>query len=476
MAKSEKQLTETCCGAEIAGSKSGLLGFSDAVAEEIQVSRTSDRSLHTDDGVEEWIQTRLAAPRLQVRPVPLAALKRWQVESETGNIAHESGMFFTVTGVKAKHRSFTGDIAWDQPMIDQPEIGILGILVKSIGGVLHFCLQAKEEPGNINSVQISPTVQATYSNYTKAHGGELPPLVEYFLRPKTEQVLFAKLQTEDGGRFLFKSNRNMIVRVPSGELETLPESFIWLTLRQIASLLRRDNLIHACTRSILSSLVPSRNRQECHAGGVVSLAEAVQWLDNEKAANHITVKRQPLKLLTEWSLDEEGYFSHRERRFFRVIGIEVQSVGREVATWSQPILDNPQRGIIGLLTQYRGGERHFLMQAKAEVGNRTMVQLGPTVQFTPSNYAGNEKLPKPFLFEEFSAGSRFPVLWQNYQSEEGARFFQEAHLHRVGELPADYDLPLPPGFCWLSETQLRFFLHLGETVNSCARSVISCLL
>lgn len=468
--------TETYRDAEAAGSQANLFGFSDIVAAEIEASRTTGKSFHSDDFVDNWINSRLASPRLQVRPVPLAALDRWHVEPETGNVVHDSGMFFTVTGVKAKHRSLTGDIDWDQPMIDQPEIGILGILVKSIGGVLHFCLQAKEEPGNINSVQLSPTVQATYSNYTKAHGGALPPLVEYFLRPKAGQVLFAKLQTEDGGRFLFKSNRNMIVRVPPDDLEALPESFIWLTLRQIAMLLRRDNLIHACTRSILSSVAPSRAPREYCDNGVVSLAEAIQWLDNEKAANHIMVRRQPLKSLKEWSLDQEGFFSHRESRFFRVIGIEVQSVGREVATWSQPILDNPATGVIGLLTQFRCGERHFLMQAKAEVGNRTMVQLGPTVQFTPSNYAGNEKLPRPFLFEEFSTGSRFPVLWQNYQSEEGARFYQEAHLHRVEELPADYDLPLPPGFCWMSETQLRFFLHLGETVNSCARSVISCIL
>ncbi|WP_243372314.1 NDP-hexose 2,3-dehydratase family protein [Geotalea sp. SG265] len=457
-------------------SRGDILSFSGAVAAEIAHSRGAGTSLHADDWVFDWIGRRLASPRLQVEPIPLAAMANWVIDPETGNIGHDSGMFFTITGVKARHRSLGGDIEWDQPMIDQPEIGILGILVKSINGVLHFCLQAKEEPGNINSVQLSPTVQATYSNYTKAHGGALPPLLSYFLKPLPERVLFAKLQTEDGGRFLFKSNRNMIVRVGEDELEELPDPFIWLTLRQIAMLLRRDNLIHACTRSILSSLVFPRAEQSCLREDMASLADAIQWLDDEKATNHMTVKRQGLKTLKEWSLDRDGCFSHLEKRFFRVIGIQVRSVGREVSAWSQPILDNPQMGIIGLLTQVRQGERHFLMQAKAEVGNRTMVQLGPTVQFTPSNYAGNAKLPKPFLFEEFSTGSKFPLLWQNHQAEEGARFYHEAHLHRICELPAGYNLPLPPDFSWISETQLRFFLRLGETVNSCARSIIACLL
>ncbi|GAB7025665.1 NDP-hexose 2,3-dehydratase family protein [Geotalea toluenoxydans] len=476
MATIRKQASRFDPDSEIAAVRSDVLGFGGDVAAEIHYSRTTSKAIHSDDYIEDWIARRLASPRLQVKPIPLAAMAHWLIESGTGNIIHDSGMFFTITGVKARHRSLGGDMEWDQPIIDQPEIGILGILVKSINGVLHFCLQAKEEPGNINSVQLSPTVQATYSNYTKAHGGAVPPLVGYFLNPQRQRVLFAKLQTEDGGRFLFKSNRNMIVRVGEGELEELPDHFIWLTLRQIALLLRRDNLVHACTRSIISSLVLSRASQTSCAEGVMSLAEAIQWLDDEKAANHITVKRQGLKTLKEWLLDEDCCFSHREKRFFRVIGIDVKSVGREVSAWSQPILDNPEMGIIGLLTQVRRGERHFLMQAKAEVGNRSMVQLGPTVQFTPSNYAGNEKLPKPFLFDDFSAGSRFPFSWQNYQAEEGARFYREAHLHRIAELPEGDELPLPQGFCWMSETQLRFFLHLGETVNSCARSIISCLL
>ncbi len=461
--------------------RSDLLGFDRRTANEIRISRTTEYALHPDQYVDDWLAARLARPRLSSEPIPLAEMGRWRIEPGTGNISHESGMFFTLTGVKVRHRTAACELEWDQPIIDQPEIGILGILVKSINGVLHFCLQAKEEPGNINSVQLSPTVQATYSNYTKAHGGSLPPLVEHFLDPPRDRQLFAKLQTEDGGRFLFKSNRNMIVRLPDHELEELPGEFIWLTLRQISNLIRRDNLVHACTRSILASFVLPRSDSGGRAalscrGSAAGLAETVQWLDDQKAANHILVKRVGLNTLKEWNLDGNGYFSHSERRFFRVIGIDVRSAGREVPAWSQPVLANPESGIIGLLTKVRNGERYFLMQGKAEAGNRSLVQLGPTVQFTPGNYVGNAKLPKPFLFDEFSGDGNFPVLLQNYQAEEGARFFQETHLHRVLQLAEGVDFRLPPEFRWISEAHIRFFLHLGETVNSCARSIISCLL
>jgi oxidase EvaA len=458
-----------------------ILGFDGKTAGEIYFSRTTEQALHPDRYVDEWVAERLATPRLSVEPIPISDISRWHIEANSGNICHDSGKFFTLTGVKVRHRSSGGELEWDQPIIDQPEIGILGILVKRINGVLHFCLQAKEEPGNINSVQLSPTVQATYSNYTKAHGGDLPPFVRRFFDPPRQGVLFAKLQSEDGGRFLFKSNRNMVVQLDDNELEELPSEFIWLTLRQIARLIRRDNLIHACTRSILSSFVlpPADYRLQMNTDcrqTTVTLAEAIQWLDDQKAANHIFVKREGLNTLKEWGMDREGCFSHLDGRFFRVIGIDIRAVGREVRQWSQPILANTARGIIGLLTKVHGGERYFLMQAKAEVGNRSAVQLGPTVQFTPGNYVGNPKLPKPFLFDEFSGDGAFPLLWQNLQAEEGARFFQETHLHRILALPEGADLDCPPEFHWLPETQVRFFLHLGDTVNSCARSIISCLL
>lgn len=219
------------------------------------LSRSVRNARHTDAEVDAWIDARRAESRLHTRLVPLDRIERWGIDPESGNIGHETGRFFTITGLKVRYRHLRAEIEWDQPIIDQPEVGILGILARRIDGLLHFCLQAKEEPGNIGAIQLSPTVQATYSNYTQAHGGALPPFVELFLEPPREAVMFARLQTEDGGRFLYKSNRNMVVLSPDVADDSLPTGYIWLTLRQIALLIRRDNLVNACARSILAGLV-----------------------------------------------------------------------------------------------------------------------------------------------------------------------------------------------------------------------------
>ena len=237
------------------GGALSAFGFREDVLIDLAISRMVEFAENDDAYVLRWITERRERSRLRAEMVPLAELDKWTIDRDTGNIFHESGKFFTISGVKARHRTRSVELEWDQPIIDQPEIGILGIAARKIDGVLHFCLQAKEEPGNIRGVQLSPTVQATYSNYTQAHGGAPPPLVGLFLDPPPERVLFAKLQTEDGGRFLFKSNRNMIVLIDGDELIGRENGFIWLTLRQIGMLLRQDNLVNACARSVLACLV-----------------------------------------------------------------------------------------------------------------------------------------------------------------------------------------------------------------------------
>ena len=90
---------------------------------------------------------------------------------------------------------------YDQPLIVQDEIGILGFIVKKIDGILYFLVQAKIEPGNINIIQLSPTLQATKSNYQLKHGGGEPDYMHYFFNVSKENLLFDVLLSEEGTRF-----------------------------------------------------------------------------------------------------------------------------------------------------------------------------------------------------------------------------------------------------------------------------------
>ena len=118
--------------------------------------------------------------------------------------------------------------------------------------MLHFLMQAKIEPGNVNRVQISPTIQATKSNFMRVHGGSLPAYFEYFEKSYRYDVLYDQVQSEQASRFYKKRNRNMILYV-NEEIDVLP-NFKWMTLGQIKFFMKIDNLVNMDTRTVLSGL------------------------------------------------------------------------------------------------------------------------------------------------------------------------------------------------------------------------------
>jgi oxidase EvaA len=212
-----------------------------------------DKALHSFEEIKEWVDYWRKNTTLKIEEIPIKECRNWYTDEKTGNIHHESGQFFSVIGMRAysEDREQKG---WDQPILAQPEVGILGIAVKKINGILHFLMQAKEEPGNIDKVHISPTLQATKSNYTRVHGGELPEFFEIFHEPGDRRVLYSKLQSEEGGRFLLKNNRNMVVELHPDELNEVPPRFKYLTLYQINRLMAEENIVNSCARSVLSCL------------------------------------------------------------------------------------------------------------------------------------------------------------------------------------------------------------------------------
>jgi len=201
----------------------------------------------------DWLRVCNENTTLTITHLPLADLKDWSFDLHN-NLRHKTGRFFSVEGISVSITGCNSDYAWEQPIINQPEIGILGIIVQRRHGILHFLLQGKIEPGNINGVQLSPTLQATHSNYTQAHGGNSPSYLDWFLDRSLSTVLVDQLQTEQGARFLKKRNRNMILIIHEDvEIDTL-ENFCWMTLGQIKELMTLDNIVNMDTRAVLSCI------------------------------------------------------------------------------------------------------------------------------------------------------------------------------------------------------------------------------
>jgi oxidase EvaA len=200
---------------------------------------TEEGSFISTQEVIKWIVKQNENTTVKITKIPFSDLKFW--EFDESNLRHSSGQFFSIDGIRIKTN--WGSIhEWEQPIIFQNEVGYLGFITKEFNGVLHFLVQAKIEPGNINHVQLSPTLQATRSNYNQVHKGKKPLYLDYFLRAVPTQILLDQLQSEQGARFLKKRNRNIIIKIE----EDIPvyENFIWITLAQIKKLMQYNNIVN----------------------------------------------------------------------------------------------------------------------------------------------------------------------------------------------------------------------------------------
>ncbi|MFI2778842.1 NDP-hexose 2,3-dehydratase family protein [Streptomyces sp. ALB3] len=421
--------------------------------------------LRTED-VARWLDGRRAAHRFQVDRIPLADLDGWSFQEGTGNLVHRSGRFFTVEGLRVTTGS-SPYRQWHQPIIRQPEIGILGIVVKEFDGVLHLLMQAKMEPGNRNLLQLSPTVQATRSNYTKAHRGADVRYLEYFTDRSRGRVLADVLQSEHGSWFYRKSNRNMIVEAV-GDVPP-HEDFCWLTLAQVAELLRRDNVVNMDARTVLAC-APAAG---AGAGALHSDTELLSWFTSERARHDVEAERIPLDRIPGW---ERGEWSidHEAGRYFSVVAVSVRAGSREVTGWTQPLFEPRGLGVTAFLTRRIGGVPHLLAHARIEGGFADTVELGPTVQYTPSNHTHLPVRP-PFLDAVLDAGPsriRYEVL----HSEEGGRFLNaESRYLFVEADETQAPLQAPPGYLWATPHQLSGLVRHNHYLNVQARTLLSCL-
>jgi oxidase EvaA len=437
------------------------------------------------DFFDKWFQDKNDNGSFEVTEVEFSELDKWGFEEGTQNLVHDSGKFFSIIGLRIQ--SNHGDISsWEQPIINQPEIGILGIIVMKFNGVYHFLMQAKMEPGNLNILQVSPTIQATKSNYTQVHKGKQPEYLDYFLDKSKSSLICDQLQPEQGGRFLKKRNRNIVIEV-SEDIE-VHDDFKWLTLNDLKELAKRDNILNMDTRSVLStiqikkelnSITDSRSMTEqllwsASSNNIAmnSIASIHSWIAELKTRIDVDLAIIPLSEVKGWSLRDKEIRDDKND-FFSVNAVSVVAGSREVVSWMQPLIKDLKQGLIGLVTKEINGALHFLMQGCFEPGNRDIIDIGPTVSYSNWEERYNNG-GRPKFIEHFIDLDKNNVILDSVQSEEGGRFYHICNRNIVVNAEGLDENDIPSDYIWMTLEQIYIFIESGM-VNIEGRSLISCL-
>lgn len=462
------------------------------------VSALSHGNFLSTADILAWMKKQNDEVVSNIQQIPIKDLKGWCIRDD--RIRHDTGKFFSIDGIHIE-TNYRNIPQWDQPIINQPEIGFLGFIVKKFDGVMHFLMQAKIEPGNLNVVQLSPTLQATRSNYTRVHGGKSPLYLEYFNGEKDVTILVDQLQSEQGARFLHKRNRNIIVEVNENEHIEVRSNFIWVSLGQIKELLRYPNVINMDSRTVISCIkfgsysehslkllekvktitgIQSQ-KPDSFLYSVLSadnhindLQDIIQWITALKFKYELNVSPIGLSHMHGWNFDG-NMICHEDNKYFDVIGVRVEIGNREVVSWDQPMVRSAQEGLMAFLVKKINGIYHFLVQAKLESGNFDVIEMAPTVQCLTGNYRkGKNEYMIPYLDTVLGA-PKDRIWYSSYQSEEGGRFFREQNLNIIVEVGDDFPIEVEENYCWLTLNQMLSFVTYNNYLNIASRSLLSAI-
>ena len=413
----------------------------------------------------KWFKDLLITQPFNVTQIPLNEMRKWTFHPDSGNIIHESGKFFTIHGLHIE-TNFGSVPSWEQPIINQNEVGILGIIKKNFNGVDKFLLQAKAEPGNIYPFQLSPTVQATKSNYTQVHKGNPTPYLHYFINSTPNKTLHDQLQVEQGGRFFKKRNRNMVVEVEDTLIENI--LYKWFSLNEISEAITVDDLINMDCRSVLFSLLEEHKIDN----PLMTEDQILNFLTWAKFTYKLQSTPISLNKTKKWSKNEWEISSDSDL-FYSIMAIRVDA-SREVQCWDQPILKDEDLGIIGLITTIINDTPHFLIQCRAELGYIDTICFAPTIQYSKFEKRLESGWSSPNYMEIFINDSYGKIIYDTIHSEEGGRFYHFRGRYIVKEIENYTDINVENNYQWVSYNQLLKFTKFGLS-DIALRSLITCL-
>lgn len=437
-------------------------------------------SLHSTSDIFLWLEERKKNLKVRLDKISLGECTPWYYDEKEGLIRNDKGTFFQITGIRQTKNN--GEIV-EQPIILQEEIGFLGIICCKIKGVWHYLMQAKIEPGNVNSVQVSPTLQATKSNFTRQHGGARPAFLEYFLNMSAQNVLVDQIQSEQSSRFLGKRNRNVILMVDKQIDE--PPTHRWMTLAQIKKLMRYNNLVNMDTRTILSCIpyvllgmdgdVPFKEKTYFHRTASSldrqTIVNIYNRINNYKMFERGKIEKIPLLSLRDWKMEQNEFHNVNEYPF-KLIFCNIAIEGREVAEWNQPLFAATGIATFGLLCCDDEGILKFLVKIKPEIGCFDGVEIGPTIQKEAGSPEENDSVSTLF-WEKLDCGQK--ILADVLLSEEGGRFYQEQNRNVILKIEKDELPEIPSEYVWSDYGTLNILTQINNCLNIQLRNLLSIL-
>ena len=298
------------------------------------------------------------------------------------------------------------------------------------------------EPGNSSGIQLSPTIQATKSNYLRKHGGKRTNYLNFFTQKnKKNRVISNYRLSEQGTRYLNKSNRNILIDLKKQKIKKL-NNFIWVNKKNLNYLLNKKNLLNMDTISVISCSI-KKNKFDEPSNEFSNLVRAIQ---NVKINTKIFKKIISFRELKSWKILKNKIFD-TNKNFFSILFLKIKSNSREVKQWSQPIISDHYISLNGFLIKQINNTNHYLLNAVQEPG-QTYPKFTSTISI--KNYRSSTKTVKIKFFKFFNRKKVIKFI----NSDEGGRFYKNESHNLISFVTKKDKITLPKNFKWASHNQV----------------------
>ena len=176
-----------------------------------------------------------------------------------------------------------------------------------------------------------------------------------------------------------------------------------------------------------------------------------------------------------WHLDKKNNLYHESRQFFKVTGVETKGAfGREVNSWTQPILTQKHGGVLAFISrQTNKFGTQFLIDAKIEPGDDSIIKISPSFQATQSNMNRAHGGKRPHFYDIVMQKKGAELIYYTIHNEEGARFWRKSNWNVIVKLKNPFDKRVKgSNYKWVSLKQLKKLALRNRCVNPFVKTIL----
>ena len=213
----------------------------------------------------------------------------------------------------------------------------------------------------------------------------------------------------------------------------------------------------------------SRNKEK------KEIQSIIKWRKNLQKKVKTKSRLIDVKNLKDWFLDKNKNLFHQSGQFFAIRGVTTKGAkGREVESWTQPIITQKHGGVLAFIcreTKNFGFE--FLIEAKIEPGDDSIIKISPSFQATQSNMNRAHGGKRPNLFDIVIQNKGSELIYYTIHNEEGARFWQKSNWNVIVKLKDPFDKRIKgENYKWVSLTQIKKIALKDKIVNPFVKTIL----